>query len=192
MALSGILSIFCALGTLLGLAVFIFGMISKRGRIKRILGASLFIISFFALFFLLSKYGSFDYVPEANRQETAEKKSSDNRLSGLHRIYSYTALVQSKSDPSNVETTPLMGLLELPIEMAHDTTFRVYSNKKLVFERSLVCKDSLWILNCGSLNPDIPFCGEYILEENAEFMVLYEHVSSTGDKDKYELIQILK
>ncbi|MDG1159682.1 MAG: hypothetical protein P8N19_09330 [Flavobacteriales bacterium] len=192
MALSGILSVFCALGTLLGLAVFIFGMISKNGRPKRILGATLFIVSFFSLFFLLSKYGSFNFVPESSTSSPQERSSSVKTVPGLHRIYSYDRMVRSKSDPFNAEITPLMGLLELPIEVAYDSTFRVYSNKELIFERLLVRTDSLWILECGSLNPSFPFCGEYVFEENAEFMVLYEHVSSINDQDTYEVIQIFK
>ena len=192
MATTGILSIFCALGTLLGLAVFIFGMISKNGRTKRILGAALFIFSFFSLFFLLSKYGSFDFVPDSSERAQQELRSSKKNVAGLHKIYSYDRMVQSKSDPSNSEITPLMGLLELPIEMAYDSTFRVYSNKELMFERTLVRTDSLWLLDCGSLNPSFPFCGEFIFQENAEFMVLHEHVSSSNDQDIYEVIQILK
>lgn len=192
MALSGILSIFCALGTLLGLAVFIFGMISKNGRTKRILGATLFIVSFFSLFFLLSKFGSFNFVPESGDRVQQEVRSSKKKIAGLHKIYSYDRMVRSKSDPTNAEITPLMGLLELPIEMAYDSTFRVYSNKELVFERTLARTDSLWILDCGSLNPSFPFCGEFIFNENSEFMVLHEHVSSINGQDTYEVIQIFK
>jgi hypothetical protein len=192
MATTGILSIFCALGTLLGLAVFIFGMISKNGRTKRILGASLFVVSFFSLFFLLSKYGSFDFVPESGERAQLELRNTKENVAGLHKIYSYDRMVQTKSDPSNAQTTPLLGLLELPIEMAYDSTFRVYSNKELMFERTLVRNDSLWLLDCGSLNPSFPFCGEFIFQENAEFMVLHEHVASSKDQDIYEVIQILK
>ena len=183
MATSGLLSILCALGTIIGIALFVIGLLTKEGKSKRIGGALLFVLSFSGLFYLLANFGSFDSPEEG----TSMALNQGER----YQVYRYDRVSLNSAD-QRPQIEPLLDLLQAPIHVYVDSTLKVYSSGRMVFERGLIKEDSTWKMIGGSEHPYSPFQGEFVLDEDHEFIILSKQLSSTEGLELSERLMLLK
>lgn len=183
MATSGLLSILCALGTIIGIALFVIGLLTKAGKSKRIGGALLFVLSFSGLFYLLANFGSFKSPEEGGSMPVHQGER--------YQVYRYDR-ISLKPEEQRPQIAPLLDLLQPPIHVEVDSTVKVYSSGRKVFERSLIKKDSTWKMMGGSEHIYSPFQGEFMLDEDHEFLILTKQLPSTEELEVYERLMLLK
>lgn len=184
MATSGLLSIFCALGTIIGIALFVIGLLTKEGKSKRLGGAVLFVLSFSGLFYLLANFGSFDSPKEGSSMPVNQGEP--------YQVYRYDRMSLNSVD-QKPQTEPLLDLLPPPIYIVVDSMMTtIYADGKIVFERSLIKTDSTWILLGGSEHLFSPFQGEFTLDEDHEFIILSKQLPSTEGLELSERLMLLK
>lgn len=183
MATSGLLSILCALGTIIGIALFVIGLLTKEGKPKRIGGALLFVLSFSGLFYLLANFGSFDNPEEG----TSLALNQGER----YQVYRYDRMSMN-SEELTPQIEPLLDLLHPPIDVYVDSMLTVYSSGRMVFERGLIKEDSTWKMIGGSEHLYTPFHGEFALDEDHEFIILSKQLPSTGGLELSERLMLLK
>jgi len=183
MATSGLLSILCALGTIIGIALFVIGLLTKAGKSKRIGGALLFVLSFSGLFYLLANFGSFKSPEEGGAMPVHQGER--------YQVYRYDRL--SISDDNQLpKVEPLFGLLETPIFVYPDSIFKVYSGGRLLFERRLNKNAETWNFDDNKQHPDAPFYGDFMVDEDPEFLILNKKVADVDGLEVYERLMLLK
>lgn len=126
----GLISVFCAIGTVVGLAIIVFGF-ARNATLIKLSGVLTFIVCFAGLFYILAKFG---YKPEeVASSESAEHwkimKWSEEVLHADSSIYSTNLLL-------NWESTPQIIIEEHTARIGHGSTGWVQRN----FSRT----DSSW------------------------------------------------
>lgn len=150
----GILSIFFALGTVLGLALVLFSL-AKKSKTMRFGGIATFIVSFCGLIFLLSKYGQHD--SEGAFSENAVRWT----IAQWETTYTEGDNKQVKKDLTKLWEGTIYLILD-------ESEARFGDNGKTFIQRGFSATDSTWTFAVGAMNDAPPLSGTYTVTHPSE------------------------
>lgn len=170
----GMLSIFCALGTVLGLAFFVIGLfIKKRGLQTG--GIIFFLISFFGLLFLIAKHGTVKPQVEVTQELITDKQ--DHAL-----LLSYETTVSANGAVLGVWNRLQSWPKPLHFKRVKDSLFLVHGNTALL-ARGVEDVGNSVVFSSGDDSDDAQLLiGAYTLEKvgSAEWLWKGEHTTKNG------------
>ncbi|MDG1260310.1 MAG: hypothetical protein P8O05_01015 [Flavobacteriales bacterium] len=150
----GILSIFFALGTVLGLALVLFSL-AKKSKTMRYGGIATFLVGFFGLIFLLSKYGQHD--AEGSFSESSVRW----KIAQWENTYDEGDGKLVKKDLTKLWEGTIYLILD-------ESEARFGDNGKTFIQRGFTTTDSTWSFAVGNMNEAPPLSGTYSVSHPSE------------------------
>lgn len=169
----GMLSVFCALGTVVGLAFFVIGLFIKK-KVLQTGGIVFFLISFVGLFFLIAKHGKVK--PESQVPQEVNSTKQDHAL-----LLSYETTVSSNGAVMGVWNRLQSWPKPLHFKRVKDSLFLVHGNSTLL-SRGVEDIGNSVVFSSGEDSEDSQLLvGAYTLEKVGRSEWLWRSERTTSD-----------
>lgn len=175
MASIGLISVACALGTVVGIAIFIWGA-AKKARWMKVSGALTFLLCFGGLFVILSKYG---HKPENHAQ----------MLQSEHWMIMKWEEVTTFADSSSAHKDYIKNWKDTPMLYILDDQVQIGEGGQALVSRDFRKTDSTWTFTLGEATSGPAFTGEYQIayQDSSEI-----YLTKIGNQTKEEIWLVRK